>query len=191
MRGRSQGGCEVLSPIRCAMRPHAQTHSACVNARQPQTCDLGSWRRGGPPIEHHRRSRILATSRDHRSNHCSTACSMCVVAARPVRPVRLVKSQLCDVYSVRALQVCGAQFVQVGLFGNPPKRRPDGKYFDDWLVTSTEIRTLNPCTSSEFYFHRAENVPFVERHNVPLQIRGAWDFVPCFHHFFQSRDCAD
>ena len=98
MRGRSQGGCEVLSPLRCAMRPHAQTHSACVNARQPQTCDLGSWRRGGPPIEHHRRSRILATSRDHRSNHCSTACSMCVVAARPVRPVRLVKSQLCDVY---------------------------------------------------------------------------------------------
>ena len=93
--------------------------------------------------------------------------------------------------TVRALQVCGAQFVQVGLFGNPPKRRPDGKYFDDWLVTSTEIRTLNPCTSSEFYFHRAENVPFVERHNVPLQIRGAWDFVPCFHHFFQSRDCAD
>ena len=143
MRGRSQGGCEVLSPLRCAMRPHAQTHSACVNARQPQTCDLGSWRRGGPPIEHHRRSRILATSRDHRSKHCSTACSMCVVAARPKRPVRLVKSQF-NLCVWEGAEVCALHGVQGP---RPPKLC--GAQFDS---TSGQcvIRTLNPCTSSEF-----------------------------------------
>ena len=43
--GQIPGGRKVLSPLRCAMRPHAQTHSACVNARQPPT--LVTWVAGG------------------------------------------------------------------------------------------------------------------------------------------------
>ena len=92
--GQIPGGRKVLSPLRCAMRPHAQTHSACVNARQPPT--LVTWVAGGEAdprltttgcLGSGRPVAIAGQSTVTRHVQCVFECS----AARPRGPSGLVK----------------------------------------------------------------------------------------------------